>query len=167
MSPEPVRGESPEPATFNLLFVCTGNTCRSPLAMAIARRAVRERGWHHVAAASAGVAAREGSTAADPALAVAAESGLELARHRSRPLTPDLVEWADLILTMSPGHLERVGHLGGAEKADLLTAFAGDLDRPAVPDPFGGDLAEYRATYVRLSELIERVLERLEPILSP
>src|SRR5688500_9435251 len=112
MDPEPTHGVAP--STYNVLFVCTGNTCRSPMAAALARDEIVRRGWRHVQVASAGAAADPGQPASDPALAVTQRSGLDLAGHSSQLLTPQLVEWADLILAMSPSHLAVVADLGGA-----------------------------------------------------
>jgi protein-tyrosine-phosphatase len=91
---------------------------------------------------------------------------LELENHRSTPVTPELVEWADLILAMSPAHLQRVRDLGGEGKGDVLTAFTG-TDLRGVPDPFGGNPAIYEETLHLLEELVEATLRRLEPILAP
>src|SRR3954469_19158581 len=109
--------------TYNLLFVCTGNTCRSPMAEAIARAAVLARGWTHVDVMSAGVASGGPSPASDLALQTAREHGLDLGGHTSRQLTDDLVDWADLILVMSPSHLFGVSEMGGGEKVALVTDF--------------------------------------------
>lgn len=158
------------PSVFRLLFVCTGNTCRSPLAEALARQKLGLRGWSGVEVGSAGVATMDGLPASAGALEVAAESGLELGRHRSTRLTGRVVQEADLVLTMSAGHLARVEELGGAGKAHLLTAFARDDPAGAeegVPDPFGGSEELYRKTLEVLDELVEGVLRRLEPELEP
>jgi protein-tyrosine-phosphatase len=83
------------------------------------------------------------------------------------------VEGADLLLTMSPGHLLAVRELGGGEKSALLTDFAdGDGDREGsggrgIADPFGSGDAEYEATFNELNELIPRALARLAPLISP
>lgn len=147
---------------MRLLFVCTGNTCRSPLAEAVARRLLAERGLSDVIAESAGTSAWEGSTASDGSMLVALEHDLDLSGHRTRPLTRDLVDAADLILAMGPTHLERVEALGGTGKAFLLHDYASHgEDRSAVSDPFGGDLGVYRATFQELDRELRRVLDRL------
>src|SRR5690349_11718390 len=107
------------PTTFNVLFVCTGNTCRSPMAEALAREELERRGWHHVRLASAGTAADFGQPASGNAVSVLARKGIDLDRHSSQPLTRALVEWADLILAMSPSHLGPVARSGGMEKMAL------------------------------------------------
>src|SRR5687768_5774910 len=97
-----------EPTTYNLLFVCTGNTCRSPMAAAIAARELNERGWKHVAVQSAGTGAAEGIGASAETIAVLKEHGIEPLPHISQQLTGDMVRWADLILCMSLSHMYSV-----------------------------------------------------------
>lgn len=153
---------------MRLLFVCTGNTCRSPLAEALARRTAIERGMPDVEVASAGTSAWSGAAASDAALLVGLERRLDLNSHRAQQLTPALIAWADVVLTMGPHHLERVEAMGGSGKAHLLTSYAsrGASERP-VSDPFGGELEVYRATVAELEAEIHRVFDRIAAERAP
>ena len=147
---------------MNILFVCTGNTCRSPLAEGITRALVAERDLAGVLVRSAGTNANDGSPASDGSLLVALEQGIDLNGHRAQMLTPELVHWSDLILVMGAHHRDRAETLGGEGKTHLLTSYAsrGENARP-VADPFGGDLPVYRATFDELLQEIGEVLDRI------
>lgn len=153
---------------MRLLFVCTGNTCRSPMAEVLARQEAIERGMQDVEVASAGTSAWDGAPASDGALLVALERNLDLTSHRAQALTTELVAAADAIFAMGPSHLERAEALGGEGKSHLLTAYAAGMatGRP-ISDPFGGDLVNYRETAAELQYEIRRIFDRLVAGRSP
>ena len=138
---------------MNVLFVCTGNTCRSPLAEAIARRLADERGLDAYTFSSAGTDAVDGA-ATDDTIAVARERGLDLTAFRSRRVTRDLAGEADVVVVMAEHHLEDPA-LAGLEQATL---FAGG----PVRDPFGLGMGAYRQTYEQLERAVGDLLEGLE-----
>jgi protein-tyrosine phosphatase len=181
-------GPDDSPREFRVLFVCTGNTCRSPLAEAIARIEIERRGWRTVTAASAGVMAHAGAPASQGSRLVASAHGIDLDGHESSPLSAQLVAEADLVLTMSESHVGPVEALGGAGKVGLLTDFVaeGSDSHPdpagragseapdpthraprGIPDPFGGPIEMYENTYHVLADLVPRMLDRLEPVVVP
>ena len=127
-----------------LIVVCTANMCRSPMAEGILRARLGEQsGWRVL---SAGVMAVPGSPATQEARQAAAEIGINLDGHRSRPLTEDLVQQADLLVTMTKMHaamvMARFPEADG--KTRLLSTFGCDDSFRDIPDPVGQPLTVYR-----------------------
>ncbi len=150
---------------LRILFVCSGNTCRSPMAEIIARRTAKENGVEGYEFRSAGTSTVTGLPASEGARRAAERHGLSLAGHTSSLLTQSAIEWADLVFPMAPKHLLRVASAGGDGKAILLAAFAEGLESEeeqfGVPDPFGGDDETYEATFMTLEALVTAALDRL------
>lgn len=161
-------GDDERGTTYNVLFVCSGNTCRSPMAAALARRAIDRCGWSYVRVDSAGTGAALGAPAAANAVEVMRDLGIDLSGHTSQPLTRERVEWADLIVTMGPRHAEEVHALGGGHKVFLLTEFLEGSDPgEAIDDPYGGDRAAYEETRDRIRTAVEAMVGGLSAILAP
>ena len=147
---------------MNILFVCTGNTCRSPLAEGIARHLLAERQVDGVEVQSAGTYAHANAPASDGSLLVALEQGIDLSMHRAQELSPELVIWADVILTMGTHHRDQAEALGGSGKTYLLTSFTShNSSERSVSDPFGGNLDVYRATFAELLHEVGAVIDRV------
>ena len=142
---------------MNLLFVCSGNTCRSPMAEALARKIAKRRGIEDLNVSSAGTNAWDNVPATDEALLVGMEREIDLTGHRARKLTSAIVSEADLIFVMTPGHLGQVKQLGGRGKVHVIDEYASGTANQGITDPYGGDLEAYRHT----ADILERELEKL------
>lgn len=122
---------------MTVLFVCTGNTCRSPMAEGLMRDLLHRRGVS-ACVLSAGLAA-DGQPAATNAVAAMEEVGLDISRHRSRQLTREMIEAADVLAVMTDSQARALQSVGiPADKIRVLGE--------GIPDPFGGDMAVYRQT---------------------
>lgn len=156
---------------FRILFVCTGNTCRSPIAEVLAREMIRARGWSGVEVSSAGVFAQAGAPASEGAREAAARAGMDLSAHRSRQVDAQLLGECDLVLTMTRGHLGSLGMMDLLQRpASTLAQFSdpeGARGHGDVSDPIGGPPEVYDATLSELRALVWQALDRLEDQVEP
>lgn len=148
---------------MKLLFICTGNTCRSSMAEALAGRLLEDRfgAGGNIEVYSAGLAASPEEAASPFAVEAMAWKGIDMSDYRAAMLTLEMVQAADLVLTMTRGHLKQVnmmfpGHTG---KTFTLADFAGSGSD--IADPIGQPLDVYRQCACSLEELIARVLDGL------
>ncbi|GAV24180.1 protein-tyrosine-phosphatase [Carboxydothermus islandicus] len=146
---------------MNVLFVCTGNTCRSPMAQYLFNKIVAEKGLPHEAL-SVGLFAFDGDPASENAVIAMREEGIDLSPHKATRIFAEITQQADLILTMGKGHKEALLQLYPdlENKVYTLKEYVGE--EGDVADPFGGDIEVYRQTAQELKELIQKLIARLE-----
>lgn len=147
----------------SVLFVCTMNVCRSPIAMALLQHRVRKKAgeWR---IESAGTWASEGLPAATKARQVLAERGIDLNSHRSRQVSGEMLQDFRLIITMEAGHKEALSiefrELAG--RVRMLTEIAGTYGD--VADPIGGSLLDFKDAIQEIDRLLEKGFARIEAL---
>jgi protein-tyrosine-phosphatase len=136
----------------SILFVCTGNICRSAMAEAIARALAGPES--SLSFASAGVRGLDGASASPNAIVAAAEIGADVSGHRARSVTADLLGSADRTYVMTRAHGDALSGLDAEHDVDLL-----DPTGAEIPDPYGYDLNSYRSVRDRILIAIEARLD--------
>ena len=146
---------------MRIIFVCTGNTCRSPMAEALAKEAFSQKKMD-VEVASRGVSICCPAGAAVNAQQAMEEMGLSLKEHISKPLSIEDVKEADFVLTMTDSHKKLLQSLCGETDAEILTlGEAAGQKGVEIMDPFGQNIDCYRQCAAQLKELVEKLPEFL------
>lgn len=162
---------------MNILFVCTGNTCRSPMAEHLLKKKLAEEGLDHlVQIRSGGISAVLGAKASQHAIEVLRRRNHpQLEMHRSTPVRKEMVEQADLILTMTITHKQILSAQYPKSSGKLFTLLEYIADHPEqntrtilnqfpntdIADPFGGDLDQYEACARQLESAIECLYQKI------
>ncbi len=142
---------------MNVLFVCTGNTCRSPMAAALFNKIAVERNLD-VRIESAGIFAADGEGASNEAIIAMKKYDIDLLGHHAQSINTELLEKSDLILTMTAAH-KMVLEQTVPDKVYTLCEYAGiDFD---IDDPYGGDVKEYEECAEKLYEALLKVADRV------
>jgi protein-tyrosine-phosphatase len=151
----------------SILFVCTGNSCRSVMAEGLARKRLYELGKSEIEVSSAGVMAVKGSPPTDETIKVMKEADVDVAEFKSKNISVDMIKKADLILTMEPIQKDMILKLApyAAVKAFLLKEYKNPskiLPKGfSVHDPIGKPAADYRICRDEINTEIERIADTL------
>jgi protein-tyrosine phosphatase len=151
---------------FEILVVCTGNICRSPMAEGLLKHVLPPNLRDRIAVSSAGTYALHGNQPAPHAVEVMAQWGVDIGGHRARQVSRDMLSRADLTLAMEKSHVQvlRKMLLWKKPPIRLLSEFNpqnSPRDAPDIEDPYGGPLAQYQACLRTLRPCIDGLVDWL------
>lgn len=149
---------------FTILFVCSGNTCRSPMAKALMDKIIKEdkKSPKLIKTLSCGTDAINGNLPSDEAVKTMHKYHIDLTKHRSLTLNKKLIKKADLVLTMEARHKDIVLSFDPTanDKTYLITEYI-EQDKNGISDPLGKGLPAYHKTAQKLKHILEKVYQKL------
>ena len=156
---------------MNVLFVCTGNTCRSSMAEGILKFLLKENNIENINVSSAGLSAFEGQRANEKAIDVLKNKGIDIKNHRSRQLTEEIIKTSDLILTMTDSHKKLITNIlpEYLHKIYTLKEYALKVNNESrdnanldIDDPYGMDMKTYEETSNEITEQLVKIIKAID-----
>lgn len=147
-----------------ILFVCTGNTCRSVMAQGLLQKILKEKGIENVEVRSAGIAALPSYGIYGVLEKILREENIEISNHRPNQITVDIVRDSDLILVMERRHKEAILEMAPEvkDRVFLLKEFAGETENLDIPDPIGQPEDVYRKRLLEIKQYLLKILDKVK-----
>lgn len=152
-----------------VVFVCTGNTCRSPMAQGLLQDWLEKNNQQHIEVKTAGVMTIPGLLPTPEAVQVMENASIDIRKHRSAPLSPEMLRKADLVLGMTPFHVQFALRMSpdARGKTFLLKEYTkSDLKNYQITDPMGATLEVYKRVFREIKLAIDRLVE-MDVVMAP
>lgn len=158
---------------MNILFVCTGNTCRSSMAEGLLKDMIKKNKIDGIQVSSAGISAIEGQKANEKAIMVLRNKGIDISSHRSTQLTKKLIKEADLILTMTLAHAQIIEAISPEATGKVYTLrgyarkmiddknYSGNFD---IADPYGMGYNTYKSSMSEIESELKIIINNIDKL---
>lgn len=146
---------------MKILFVCTGNTCRSPMAEYFAREYIEENNLENFKVASAGINAATGESPSEEAIEVMKEKGIDITDHKSKMLMEEDLQENDKVLTMTNSHKKVIQDMYDYDNVYTLKHFVKSCEDCDILDPYGFEVDKYRETRDEIEDTVRKLLNKM------